>query len=76
MNTEVRKKEKKDFFKLMNHAVFGKGLRNVRKERYQACNKAFYKGFLSLWNEMIMLSIFKQNMWVWMETIKLTNVTN
>ena len=42
MNTDLKKEVKpdfeKDFFKLMNSAVFGKTIQNMRKQRYQTCN--------------------------------------
>ena len=42
MNTDLRKKSKiilgKAFCKLMNKALFGKAMKNVRKHRPNTCN--------------------------------------
>ena len=52
MNTELRRNAKndfeRDFFKPINYADFGKTTENVRKQRYQACNKQIKKELFSV----------------------------
>ena len=64
MNTDLRKKAKndfeKDFFKLMNNAVFGKNMENVRNKEILDLSRQKEEGIIYYQKQIIVLQSFSQ----------------
>ena len=64
MNTDLRKKAKndfeKDFFKLMNNAVFGKNMENVRNKEILDLSQQKEEGIIYYQKQIIVLRSFSQ----------------
>ena len=72
MSNELRKSAKKkkkemfekSFLKLINYSGFGETMKNVRKQRYQTCNKQSKKKLLWYQNQTIIQRYFFRSLLV------------